>query len=46
MKKRTGGFKGLMDNASEGGSNLEAGLDDILDSGNFCNNDALLDGFN
>ena len=35
-----------LENASEGGSNLEAGLEDILDSGNFCNNDALLDQFN
>ena len=36
-----------LENASEGGSNLEAGLEDILDSGNFCNNnDPLLDQFN
>ena len=48
MKKRTGGLMGLgLDNTSEGGSNLEAGLEDILDSGNFCNNnDPLLDQFN
>ena len=40
MQKRTGGLVGLgLGNASDVGSNLSAGLADILDSGNFNNDD-------
>lgn len=46
MQKRTGGLMGLgLGNASDMGSNLEAGLDDILDSGNFNNDDPLFNQF-
>ena len=47
MQKRTGGLMGLgLGNASDMGSNLEAGLDDILDSGNFHNDDPMFAQFN
>jgi len=42
MQKRTGGLVGLgLGNASDFGSNLSAGLADILDSGNFNNDDPI-----
>ena len=47
MQKRTGGLMGLgLGNASDLGSNLEAGLEDILDSGNFHNDDPMFHEFN
>ena len=46
MQKRTGGLMGLgLGNASDMGSNLEAGLEDILDSGNFHNDDPMFNQF-
>jgi len=46
MQKRTGGLMGLgLGNASDMGSNLEAGLEDILDSGNFHNDDPMFKEF-